>query len=439
MRVEQGGGEIEHLANHRRVRGALQYGLGATLIASTTASAFTFFGADFIASSMFDDPRVTPLVRYVAFLVPFLIVSTLLSSIVRGFKRMDYVAFAGNFVQPLVRLILILVLAIVGIDEVVAMVILVISWVAATLVLTGMIRRLFPHGLVRAPAQREVREISTFAFPFWFSGILTQVRRNVQPVLLGAYSSIANVGIFSIASSANLLSSVAMMATRQSVRPILAETLDEGDHEETKRLYQATTRWAVSSTLPFFLVIIMYPAQLMGLFGSSFEDGAAALVVLALANLSNAATGTCGTVLDMSGLNTVKVLNKVFEFAATIGLNVFLIPRFGLMGAAYAALGSTAAIQIVRVVEVWVIVGVHPYDLRLFKPVAAAAVAYGAGMLVNVGVPAAQSLVHFIVNAATVGLVYAAATLGLGLSEDDRMIGRAVLRRLRIPIPRFLR
>lgn len=421
------------------VRGTLQLGLGVTLLAAVTTGAGTYFAAGTVARRVFEDPRLTPMFQLVGLLVPFVIATALLTSVVRAFKRMDYSAFAENFIQPLVRLALIGVLALVGLTETVALIILVVSYVAATLVLLGMFHRVFPHVLVRAEARRETREIAAFSFPFWFSGILTQIRKNVQPVFLGVFSAAANVGIFSIATSANLLSSVSMMATRKSLRPILAETLDEGNEAQTRHLYQATTRWTLTAALPSFLVIILYPTELMGLFGKSFEAGAAALFVLAWADLSNAATGTCGTILDMSGLNRIKMINKVFEFAVTISLNVVLIPRWGLMGAAFAVLGSTVAIQLVRVIEVAVIVGLHPYNRRIGKPVMAGAVAYLAGLGLRALLAPDSGLFAFVLNVGLVVLVYVVVLLILGLTDEDRTVARAVLSRMRLPIPKVLR
>ncbi len=344
---------------------------------------------------------------------------------------MDYSAFAENFVQPLVRLVLIFLIALIGINEVIAMIILGVSYMTATLVLLGLFHRIFPQVLWGPPARREIKEIAFFSLPFWFSGLLTQIRKNVQPVFLGVYSSVANVGIFSIATSANLLSSIAIMATRKSLRPILAETLDEGDLDQTLLLYQTTTRWTLTFTLPSFLVIILFPTELMGLFGKSFTGGAAALAVLAWADLANASTGTCGALLDMSGFNKVKTINKVFQFTVTIGLNVLLIPQFGLMGAAAAVLISTIAIQIVRVTEVRILIGLHPYNLRILKPLFAAATAYAAGLGLSWVLSPETGMLAFAIDALGVAVVYVATLLSLGLTPEDRMVIQAAARRVR--------
>jgi O-antigen/teichoic acid export membrane protein len=421
------------------VRGTLQLGIGLPLIASLVLSTIGFFAAGSIAQNVFHDDRLIPLLQIVALAMPLVVSTTMLSAIVRGFKRMAYSAFTVNFIQPLVRLTLIGVLAIVGLNAKSALIIFAVSYLAASIVLLGLVHKLCPLDRLTRDSQRYAKEIAAFSFPFWFAGVLTQVRQNLAPVLLGVYSSIANVGIYSVVTSATLLGRVAAKSIRTSLRPTLAEALDAGDTAQAEHLYQSTTRWTLTSNLPVFLVIILYPSAILSLFGGSFESGAAPLSVLAWAQLANAATGTCGSVIDMSGLNLVKLMNKIFEFALTLTLSVVLIVQWGLMGAAVATLISTVVIQILRVVEVRVIVGLNPYSVRTLKPVLAAVVALVAGTITNLWIPATDGLVHLLLNAAVIVVVYFGTLVALGLTEEDRSVMRAVARKSKLPVPHFLR
>ncbi len=415
------------------VLGTLQLGIGLTLIGTLTVSAIGFFAADPIALGIFDDARLAPMLKIGAFAMLFVVTTTLLAAIVRGFKRMDYSALTDDFIQPLVRLTLIGIFAVIGLTAEVALVIFGVSYLAATAVLIGLVNKLFSLARPWGAGKRYVKEIAAFSFPFWFAGLLTQVRQNIQPMLLGIYSTMANVGIFSLVTSANLLGRVANMAVRTSLRPTLAETLDQGRLEESEHLYQATTRWTLTANLPVFLVMILYPTAILSVFGESFEAGAGALFVLAWAELANAATGTCGAVIDMSGLNLVKLINKIFEVALTLVLNVVFIIQWGLMGAAVATLISGATIQVVRLVEVRIFVGLHPYNLQILKPVLAAVLALGAGLGMDRLVPSTGGPLQLVVDSIVVGAVYVGAVIALGLSEEDRMVLRAVGRRLRPP------
>jgi O-antigen/teichoic acid export membrane protein len=348
----------------------------------------------------------------------------------RGFRRMDHSAFAENFVQPLFRTVVIAGLAIVGFDAAGAMIVFGSSFVCALAVLIVLLRRRLESVPSTAHVREHLREVSVFSFPFWLAGLLAQFRKNVQPVLLGAFRDVASVGIFSVASAANMVGSTINLAISKSLRPVLAELLDLGDHAKTERLYRTTTRWTVSISLPFFLVMVLFPDAVLRIFGESFQAGAAALVLLAFSELANAASGTSGTVIDMSGYNTVKVVNKFVWVGLSLGLNILLIPSFGIMGAAVAALTASATMQTMRIVEVWVLARLIPYDRMIFKPLAAAGLAFVPGVVIRQWSGGALGVVELGLSAVAIGLLYVGTLAVLGIEEDDRLVLRAILRQL---------
>ncbi|MGA7271080.1 MAG: polysaccharide biosynthesis C-terminal domain-containing protein, partial [Acidimicrobiia bacterium] len=182
-------------------------------------------------------------------------------------------------------------------------------------------------------------------------------------------------------------------------------------------------------------VMVIYPEPILALFGKSFVAGAAALVVLAGSELANAITGTCGSVVDMSGKGVMKVVNKVVLIGLLIGGNLLLIPPFGVMGAAWAVLGGTVAINLIRVVEVWWFARIQPYDLRILKPMLAAGIAFGVGRFLDTWLPASQGLGYLVLGAAIVGITFLAALVLFGLPADERAVVGGLVRRVRSMVP----
>ncbi|MDX1402824.1 MAG: polysaccharide biosynthesis C-terminal domain-containing protein, partial [Kiloniellales bacterium] len=173
----------------------------------------------------------------------------------------------------------------------------------------------------------------------WLSGLLRKFRNNIQVILLGSFSTVTNVGIFSLASRINMVGEVAYSSVIKSVKPVFAEVHAEDDRQGLRHLYQTTTRWTFVLNLPTFLVLVLFPEAILAIFGQSFVGGASALVLLAWAQLANAGTGTCGSIIDMTGHTKIKLVNSVIWVILSIGTNFLLIPSWGIIGAAVAALG----------------------------------------------------------------------------------------------------
>jgi O-antigen/teichoic acid export membrane protein len=420
------------------VRGTIQLGLGVAAATGAALGAVLYLGAEPIATGLFDEPRLTRLLQLVALAVPFLSISNVLAGTARGFHRMDIAALAENVVQSGVRLGLLAAIFLVGgLSTATAVVVFGIADVAATITMITLLHRHFPLESRGQPVRRDGKAVFRFALPLWFSGMLRQFRRNIEALLLGATGPAANVGVFAVVNKVNLVGHVWLLSILVAVKPTMAQLHDRGDRAELARVYTATTRWSLSLALPCVIAMVLYREPILATFGMSFTAGSTALVILAMAELANAGTGTCGPMLDMTGHTRLKVANSVLWTGLLIGSGIVLIPRWGVVGAATASLVAIAAVNLLTVAELWALEHLVPYDRTFWKPLVAGAGAWATGLALGRLMPFGSDLAPAILQ----GIVVVAAFAGLiwlfGLSPDDRLVldrvRGAVARRVRRP------
>ena len=423
------------------VWGTLQIGFGVSTVAGLVMGAILYLAATPIAEGMFDEPRLTPLLQLLALVVPFLTVSNVLTGCARGFGRMDHAAFAENVVQSVIRMALLSVLAVVGLDVFTAIVVFGISDVASSVTLVVLLNREFSlRQPLRRNVRRDVRDVFSFAVPLWLSGLLNQFRKNIETVLLGALTAVADVGVYSIVTKINLVSHVAYRSIIVSVKPVLAAQFDQHDHEGLSRLYTAATRWTLTLNVPFFLISVLYPEPILLIFGDAFAAGASALVILAIGELVVAGTGICGSIIDMAGHTRLKLANTVLWIVLLLGSGALLIPRWGLVGAATSSLVATGTINVVRLLEVWIVERLTPYRDGFWKTVVAAIAALGLGLVMRELLPLDGSIVKAVAQGLAVVAVYVGVMLLLGIAPEDRLVYQRVMRRLgRLRFPRRVR
>ena len=106
---------------------------------------------------------------------------------------------------------------------------------------------------------------------------------------------------------------------------------------------------------------MVFAPVLLRAFGHGFGSGATALIILGAANLFAAACGPVDVVLLMAGRSGLSLMNNGIALAANIGLNVMLIPRYGINGAAIAWAVSLFITNAFPLVQVWRRPGVHPF------------------------------------------------------------------------------
>ena len=211
---------------------------------------------------------------------------------------------------------------------------------------------------------------------------------------------------------------------------LFAETEARGDRRGLEALYQTVSKWSVSLNLPLFLALVLFPEALLSLFGPEFREGVTALTILAFANIINAATGASGAVLDMTGHSVVKLINASVAVVLAVGLNLLLIPTYGLVGAAISVLASSAAVNLLRITEVYVLLDTTPYNRTFLKPLAAGVVGLAAALGVRALVPDAPAL-QALLGIAALFAAYAFTLTRLGLSAEDRLVMSRVWKRLR--------
>jgi O-antigen/teichoic acid export membrane protein len=246
---------------------------------------------------------------------------------------------------------------------------------------------------------------------------------------------VAAVGIFTVAARVTTLGKMFHRSIVTSAMPIISEMYNKGELEQLGRFYRTATRWTFSFNLPFFLIVLLFSEPILSIFGESFVAGSTALVILSFGNVIDAGTGICGAVITMTGRPLLNTLNSFLVLALTLVLNILLIPRLGVIGAAIPAAAATSLINLLRLSQVFMIFRLLPYDKTFFKPIvggiAATAVAYLMARRILVGGDLVSTALNIILFLA----VYITVTLLLGLSEEDRLVLAGLRRRLKPLLP----
>lgn len=416
--------------DRRGVWGAIQIGVGVTLLLSVLTSTALFSLSSLIAEYVFHDPRLAPLLQVASLTVPFLALSDVLAGATRGFKRMSDTVIAQNIAQPLIRLILIILLAVVGFSMPVAILVFGTADLCASVILLYFLNKRFHLRRSLAAAKRNPGEILGFTLPLGLSDLMTTFRSYLQTLLIGSLDSIRGVGVFSIANQVNQIGNMFHASMNQSARPLIAELNDQGKQRQVEHIYQTTTRWMVTINMPMILILTLFPTQVISIFGKSFAEGAPALAIMALVNLVNVATGMCGTILDMTGHTRMKLFNTVIRVSVAILANLMLIPRLGVTGAALAALIHEVVANALPMVELWFLYRILPYNPNILKPLAAGFLAAGGALVLRAWLPASHDLLLTLLHMVVVLAIYAVAVQRFGLSSEELMMINKVRHRV---------
>ncbi|MEZ8027884.1 oligosaccharide flippase family protein [Enterovibrio norvegicus] len=155
-------------------------------------------------------------------------------------------------------------------------------------------------------------------------------------VIVGFYTQSQDVAYFSAAQRTSLLITFMLMVVNFVAAPRFSALFHAGEMDKLKRLAQFSTRLMIAFSLPVLLAVLVWPEQIMRLFGEDFVLGAPLLVILAIGQTINVMTGSVGFLLTMCGHERDMRNVTVFAGLLTLTLTFILTHIWGTLGAAIA-------------------------------------------------------------------------------------------------------
>lgn len=433
--ISRGAGQwaaMRHLILIALILGGLIGLAGGLWVWLYPAQALTLFGWS-------AKPELLPLLRILAITAPAVTIIGIAIASTQAFRTMRYRALVVNIIQPALRLALVLILlpllgATAAMPVTAFTLTQLVGVVLALFFLARLIWRL-AHGRAPSPpaaAQAPsllTRNLVRFSLPLAFASVVEYLNGRTEILVLGRFLPAEAAGIFNAATRFAGLGLIVLTAFNAIFAPLISDLHHRGDVERLDVLYKLVTRWVVAFAMPVVTIQIVFAPALMQISGAEFRQGATALRLLSLGQLVNFATGSVGLLLMMSGRANLTLFNSVLTIALSLALDFWLIPMYGLTGAALVGAAVMIGINLLRLAQVWAFLRIHPFAPAFLKPFLAAAPAVAVGLAWLRWLPL-NSLFDLGLACAVVAAIYAGAILLLGLDEDDRTMIRTLRLRL---------
>lgn len=354
----------------------------------------------------------------------------------QAFRTMRYRALVTNIIQPLTKLVIALLLIFAfGMDLMAPVLGFVIAQVLGAFLALFFLARL--ARTVPRRVQREQgleRKLLSFSAPLLLTNVVSYLNGRTELFVLGIFLAADMAGIYNAAARLAGLGLIVLTAFNAIFSPVISDLHNRSEFERLSTLFKLVTRWMLAAAMPIFLAQMLFAPQIMSLFGPEFAEGAQALQVLSIGQIFNIATGGVGVMLIMSGYSHIAFLNSMVTVVVALALDFWLVPRYGLLGAAIAGAAVIILANLARLGEVWVFMRMHPFSRASFKPLVAALPALAIGLAWRQWLPL-HSFLHLALACLVVGGVYLLVLLLLGLDRGDRVMLEALRVRVAHQLP----
>ncbi|MBS3144274.1 flippase [Candidatus Woesearchaeota archaeon] len=317
----------------------------------------------------FHHPEIASLLKIFAFLLPFYSTLLTLQKIFEGFQRIE-LSTAADIVLNGLRILLVGALVLTGMTiEGVSTTYLiaticttVVFWIICEKVLTAFTRNIFTNNV------KEMQNIVSFSWPLMISIIVHIIMTWSDTLLLGFYRTASEVGIYNIATpTANLLT-VPAVALTTVFMPLMSNLFAKKETEQMMKLYSTVTKWTFLIALPVILAIILFPQRIINsTAGMGYVEGASVLLLLGIGVFINAIAAPANMILLAMDKTKFMMKNSIIACIISLGLNFYLIPKFGVLGAGIAFLASSLIIALLRMIEIKTLLQIIPLDKKIGK------------------------------------------------------------------------
>ena len=425
--------------NHGGVRGAARVGLTCSAVISAIVVVLILLLAEPIASIFGDDPSevddIAWLLRVGAVYVPLFAMMQVLRYCTQGYKTMGPSVIAGNIVQPAARFVIgvsVLLFGYFVLDSsrqglLVAMIVTLSISAALGMITAGWyLRRMMTDQERSAARVSEFGPMTRFALPQAGASLLGIQSIGLGILVLGAFGSSRDVGLFAIALSLQGPGTVFLSGIVNIWAPVVSDLHEKGEIERLGSLYQTINRWIATFSFPVFAALLIVPELFVRVLAGPEGQGAEAIVaILVIGNLFYTGTGPTGYVISMTGRPGINFINSIGSVALYLALGAWLVPLYGESGRAGVGMAIvdvivTALVNTIRVIQAKVLVGIQPFGRTYYKPVVAT-LAGAAVLLVwklAFGTSVPSELAGLVIGA----VVFLVALKAMGLDAEERMV-----------------
>lgn len=166
----------------------------------------------------------------------------------------------------------------------------------------------------------------------WFGMILNVWFVNLPVFILPHVATTAEIGEFGVAFRLVMLATTILVSLSALFGPRFVSHHQARDYKSLKQELRHSQWYSLAAYLPFFVIFILFPDVILSIFGPEFIAARPVLIILAIAQLINSATGLCGYFLIMVHQEKLELLILISTFILMTLLMLLLGFEHGMLG-----------------------------------------------------------------------------------------------------------
>lgn len=205
-----------------------------------------------------------------------------------------------------------------------------------------------------------------YSILIFIAGTISVALFDLDKFMIEYYLPIEEVAVYGIPVYIATVIGVPQRAMHQIVNPITANFINDNNLKGLNDLYKKTSTNLLMVSGLIFILIICNIQQIFAIIPPEYNTGLSIVLLISLVKLVGNMIGNNNSILFNSNHYTFVLIIGIINIVIAVLLNIYLIPKYGLLGAAIATFISFILYDTLKVGFVYYRMKIHPFSKQTF-------------------------------------------------------------------------
>jgi O-antigen/teichoic acid export membrane protein len=207
-----------------------------------------------------------------------------------------------------------------------------------------------------------LRAMFGYGVVLWTGSLAVIGLKELSTVMLARFMSLEYVAIYAIAAFIPTVIEAPMGALEKIAAPKISYAWNENNKHEISEIYHKSVKYLLLIGGLLFVGININISSLLSFLPPKYSEGTIVVLIISISSLFNMATGLNNSILLISNRYRPGAALLVILVILNFILQLILIPRYGLIGAAIATATAQIIFNVTNYILVWKFFHLQPFD-----------------------------------------------------------------------------
>ena len=215
---------------------------------------------------------------------------------------------------------------------------------------------------------KEIFNYSSYAFIGSFSNIIVL---NIDVLMVTSILGLSETGVYTTAFYIGMIIEIPRRAISQISTPFISENIKMKNFKKIEKNYKDVSIHQMIIGVLFYVILILNIDNIFNLIPNAekFYAGKDIVYIIGLSKLIIMSFSYNSELISLSKHYRFTVITIICLAILTIGLNLILIPKFGMIGAAYASLISITFYNLIKHIFIRYKMKISPFSINSLKTI----------------------------------------------------------------------